>query len=132
MRSTAAPLVLVVLFSLGGTSLAGLVLHANGALVPEDTAEVASARSLHAQAHAVAAQQKNLAAEQELVDERDLVDVQELLDEEEARQLGFGLGFGLGGLGLGIRGGIGFGGGLGFRGGFGGRRGFGFRGGFRG
>jgi hypothetical protein len=100
------------------SSLGRYVLHENGAIVPEDTAEVEAARDLHLQALARAAERED-----------PLLAEEELNNKELARLLGFGFrgGLGLGGLGFG--GGIRLGG-LGIGGGFGlGRRGFG--GGFR-
>ena len=112
MRTTLAS-ILLLLPSFLGSSLSGLVFYENGALVPEDTAEVLAARSLHLQALVEVARE----------------DGRELNEEELARFLGIRIsgGIGLDGLGLGggIRlGGLGLGGGirlggLGIRGGFG-------------
>jgi hypothetical protein len=75
---------LLVLCFANSSSLSALVLHQNGALVPEDTAEVAAARELHLEALASVSEDGEVtASEEELI----------LLTEEEARRLINGLNF---------------------------------------
>ena len=76
-----APLHLLLVLNSGSLAL---VLHENGALVPEFTPEVAAARSLHLQAHtAAAAENQELVDEKEIDEEQKLADEQELVDEKE-------------------------------------------------
>ena len=122
MRTAVASILLVLLCCLG-SSLSGLVLYENGALVPEDTVEVEAARDLHMKALVEAARTYGRPV---------LVDGHELDDEELERFLRIRIGGGVGLGGLGIGGGIGIGG-LGFGGGIrlgggGIRGGFGIRG----
>jgi hypothetical protein len=80
---------LLVLCFANSRSLSALVLHKNGALVPEDTPEVAAARELHLEALASVSEDGQTASGEELL----------LLTEEEARQLGISLNIpGVGGI----------------------------------
>ena len=76
MQNHMAYSLLILLISHIAGIRSGLVLHKNGALVPEDTPEVAAARELHLQAVADAH-----GAEEHLL----------ATEEEAARKLGFGL-----------------------------------------
>jgi hypothetical protein len=72
------------------SSLSALVLHKNGALVPEDTPEVSAARELHLEALASVSEDGEVTASEEGF---------LLLTEEEARQLGISLNIpGVGGI----------------------------------
>ncbi len=107
---------LLVLCFANSSSLSALVLHKNGALVPEDTPEVAAARELHLEALASVSEDGEVTASgEEFI----------LLTEEEARRLGISINVpGVGGIrGSYGRGGLRVGGNIGgFRFG-GGRRG---------
>jgi hypothetical protein len=116
---------LLVLCFANSSSLSALVLHRNGALVPEDTPEVAAAKELHLQALASVSED-----EQALYTEDGEVTASGgeylLLTEEEARRLGLSLNIpGVGGIrGSYGRGGLRVGGNIGgFRFGGGRRRG---------
>jgi hypothetical protein len=117
---------LLVLCFANSSSLSALVLHRNGALVPEDTPEVAAARDLHLQALASVSEDEQAMMYSEdgelTASEGEFL----LLTEEEARRLGVSLNIpGVGGIrGSYGRGGLRVGGNIGgFRFGGGRRRG---------